>query len=201
MSISIIPPPIQKTNIVDVTGAIIQEVDSAGHAGVVAHAHSEGGHISFEADISVSEDFILADISDTTNYPHDNTSWLHFVNYKIGEEASNTADYQIILGFLENVDATNGDFVHIDKWNGSKQAGNNIREIVATNPENVKALSSANAGTRDLNDVAFQTDVNLASSIDPTTVDTPSGNGDIVIRVIINAGSINLTFGMVYHSH
>ena len=187
--------------VTDPTTGVQQSVDSLGHADVVAHAHAEGGHALFEKDISATADFIFIDISDTTNYPHDNTSWIHFGNLIIDVDASNLADYEIHLGFLSNVDATNGDFTHIYGWSGTKSAGNNIREVIATHPESVKARPSSNIGKQDLNDTAFQTDVNLASTKDPATADTPSGDGDIALRVTMNAGSINLKLGVVYHSH
>ncbi len=61
--------------------------------------------------------------------------------------------------------------------------------------------TSTTVGPIDLNDVAFQTDVNLATPVDPATTDTPSGTGDIALRVIMVAGSIDLALGATYHSH
>ena len=176
-------------------------VDGLGHLSIVAHAHEEGGYVLFKKDISATQDFILTDLSDVINYPHDNTAWIHVGNVLIDIAATNTADYEVHLGFLANVDGTNGDFHHVYGWAGNKLAGRQISEVIATSPESVKMRPNTTLGPIDLNDVAFQTDVNLASTKDPATLDTSSGDGDAVIRVIITTGSINLSLGMTYHSH
>ena len=49
--------------------------------------------------------------------------------------------------------------------------------------------------------VAFQTDVNLASTLDPGNLDTPSGDGDLVYRLTVGAGTINLAIEISYHAH
>jgi hypothetical protein len=177
------------------------EVDTLGHLGVVTHSHDEGGYVLFEREISTTQDFIFIDLSDTTDYPHSNTSWIHVGNLIIDVDATNTADYEIHMGFIDNVDGADGDFHHVYSWKGSKLAGRQIHSVIATSPESVKMRTSSTLGTIDLNQTAFQTDVNLASTKDPLTIDTPSGDGDVVLRVIVNTGSINLSLSMTYHSH
>lgn len=46
-----------------------------------------------------------------------------------------------------------------------------------------------------------QTDVNLASTRDPATADTSSGERDMVMRVIHTAGTYTVTLMVGYHSH
>jgi len=52
-----------------------------------------------------------------------------------------------------------------------------------------------------LDQTAFQTDVNLGSTADPTTVDTPSGENDLAVRVTMAAGTIELSIILGYHTH
>ena len=187
--------------IVDGTTGDSAGVDSLGHLDVIAHGHAEGGHILFDADFSATADVILIDLSDTTNYPHDNTDWIHTTNLTLAVAGSSTADYVLELGFLENVDGTDGDFHRIFKVDGNKKAGNSFNIPISQAPEAPKLKASTFTGPVALNQTAFQTDVNLASTLDPTAVDTPSGSGDMAMRVTMNAGSINVNLMIGYHSH
>ena len=186
----------------DATTGDTQGVDTLGHADVVAHAHAEGGHILFKKSFTASEDVILIDISDTTNYPHSNTLWLHTANLVLNVDASNTADYVLEIGFLENVDGTNGDFHEVLSISGTRAAGNSINLDISQNPEAPKLKSGGFLGPITLNDTAFQTDVNLRSTLDPTgATATPSGDGDMVMRVTRTAGDFTVSLLVGYHSH
>jgi hypothetical protein len=185
----------------DKTTGKVMGVDGLGHAGIVPHAHENGGHILFEKLISATADFILIDISDTASYPHDSTNWLHTANIVLEVDATADADYDIQLGFLENVNATDGDFHEIFEVDGSRQAGNDHSIQIAQAPEAPKLRSESFLGPVMLNQIAFQTDVNLISTKDPSTADTPSGNGDMAMRITVSAGSFKLGVLVGYHSH
>jgi len=168
----------------------------------VAHAHPESGHALFRKTFIATEDVILIDVSDTTSYPHDFTTWVHTGNVKIDIAGSADADYVVKLGFLENVDATNGDFYEIFEVDGSRKAGNSHSIVVSASPESPRLRASSFVGPISLNDTAFQTDVNLRSTLDPTgTVATPSGSGDMVMRVTHTDGAYTVSMLVGYHSH
>lgn len=187
--------------ITDATTGETATVNVDGHLDIVPHGHPEGGNILFKKDFSASEDLILIDLSDTTNYPHDNTSWLHTHNMVMSIQGSTSADYTIQIGFLESVDGTDGDFHEIFTVDGSKKAGNSAFIDISQAPEAPRLTSSRFTGPVELNQTAFQTDVNLASTLDPATADTPSGSGDMVMRVTRNAGSFSVNLMIGYHSH
>jgi len=197
--------PVDSTNPLPIqlygSGGALVEVDANGHIGVVAHTHDEGGHIHFKRAIAATQDFILIDLSDTTTYPHANTGWIHTSNMVLGIDASSDANYLVQIGFLENVDGTNGDFHGIFDVSGSKKTGVNQNVSITQAPEAPQMRSSGLLGPVMADQTGFQTDVNLASTADPATVDTPSGNGDVAVRVTITAGDINLSILMGYHTH
>ena len=178
-------------------------VDTLGHADVVRHAHEEGGMINITTpSLSASQDFILIDISDTTNYPHANTNWLHIAWINVGVDSDNSGDYVIEFGFLENVDGTDGDFYPIGSVQGTKTAGNSISGFWAMLPEGPKCKSDSLATSNvSLNDAAFNTATNLATTLSPGATATPSGSRDLVMRVTRNAGSFVVTAQVYYHSH
>jgi len=178
-------------------------LNSNGHLDAVNHAHPDSGMLNFfVAGISASQDFIIIDISDTTNYPHVSTNHAHleFVNISIDSDSS--GDYLISLGYLENVDDTNGDFTSLWEVSGTRKTGNNFNAYYNLYPNGPKTTSvSVVSANKSLNDTAFQTDVNLASSLDASTADTPSGNNDLVLRITRNAGTFNVAVQLAYHSH
>lgn len=178
-------------------------VDGKGRGDVVQHSHPDNGVISFTSDsISATTRFILIDISDTTNYPHTGTTYIHLEDIYILIDTSSSADYELRIGFLENVDDTNGDFYSVYNIKGDKKTGQNKEVYLPVYPNGPRMRSSSLASsTISLNDTNYQTDVNLASTLDPGTADTPSGSGDLVLEVIVNAGDLFVNINMSYHSH
>ena len=177
-------------------------VDRFGHLAITPHAHPEGGHILFKKTFSASEDVILIDLSDTTNYPHDYAAWIHTSNIIMSIDASALAEYVIQLGFLDNVDDTNGDFHEVFSIDGSKKAGNSHFVTISTSPESPRFLSSKFVGPVEVDQTSFQTDVNLRSTLDPTgAAATSSGNGDMAMRVTHTAGTYAVSIAIGYHSH
>ena len=177
-------------------------VNSEGRADVTQHAHPNNGSFHFAADVSATTDFIILDISDTVNYPHVETGYAHIEHLMVQVEASNTADYNISFGYLENVDGTNGDYHEMYSMNGDKTVGRNKAVVLPVYPNGDKMTSTKTVTSiKSLNDTAFQTDVNLGSTLDPGTADTPSGDGDLVMRITITAGTLNVSLNGAYHTH
>lgn len=178
-------------------------VNTEGRQDFVQHAHPGNGWVHFDTGtISASQDYILLDISDTTNYPHSSGSYVHLEFVRIHTDASSNADYYIQVGFLNNVDATDGDFYVLFDVHGDNIIGRSVDHEMTFYPNGPRAsLEFLATGEKSLNDVAFQTDVNLASTLDATTANVPSGSGDLVVRVIVNAGSVDTSVELSYHTH
>jgi hypothetical protein len=170
---------------------------------VVQHAHANSVNLHFESgDLTASQDFIIIDISDTANYAHDKTGFAHLESVTIDTDATSNAAYTLELGFLANVDATNGDFYTVHKLVATKTAGQIKSFQLIDYPNGAQFnLDKFTTASKSLNDTSFQTDTNLATTLDPTTADTPSGNGDVVLRVTVTAGTVSVILGMSYHAH
>ena len=182
-------------------------VNSDGRQDVVQHSHPDSSylHIDYAVTGGTDVDLIIVDLSDTTSYPHSNTSYIHLEEIYIDVDASTNSDYNISVGFLENVDATDGDFYELTHLSGTKTTGQQLSMIRKFAPNGPKC-SSTYTLTSDItaNDVAFQTDVNLPSTVDPSTADTPSGSGDLVLRITSVAGAntdFNVEINLAYHTH
>lgn len=180
-------------------------VNTEGRLDVVQHSHPGSGYIHVDFDVTAGAgdtDLILIDLSDTTNYPHSETGYIHIEEIHIDIDSGSSSVYSVTIGFLENVDATDGDLYEIMHVDGSKDAGLS-KEISRKFYPNGPRCSSTYIATSDitLNDTTYQTDVNLATTIDPGTADTPPGSGDLVLIANTTSANIGVEINIAYHTH
>lgn len=156
----------------------------------------EVSHLDAE-DISVTTGFMLVDLSDTTNWPHDDTGHIDVVFFILSTDPSSNFAGDIELGFLTNVDATNGDLNELFELHLEKQS-----DSVAI-PFNYGAFGIALEadhffGPVIANDTTWQTDVNLQGPDGNTSF--PSGNGDLVMKITRTAGDISVSITIGYRT-
>lgn len=178
------------------------KIDDNQRAEVTQHAHIDQGNVHFDVELSASENFILIDISDTVNYPHSFSGYVHLEWLRVQIDASFGANYELEVGFLENVDASNSDLYIFEHIVGTLQTGTN-KELFFNYYPNGGRLRAQNLVTHDakLNDVTFQSDQNNKSTVDPSTADVAPGDGDVVLLFTRNAGTIDIVVNVSYHSH
>jgi len=194
---------IRKIWIADETSGETANVEH-GSVSVIEHSHADQGTFHFyAAAVAASTDYILIDLSDTTNYPHDNTTIVHldWICWDIDATTTPAAAYLVGWGYLDNVDATNGDFFNYHHIAGTRTTGLLQEDCMIVNPNGWLGNGQHVTGHSSVDDVAFQTDVNLGSTLDPGTADTPSGNGDVAVRTTVTAGTIDLVLSGGYHTH
>jgi len=165
-------------------------------------AHVIPGHVDIEvvhldADVSAAEDFMLIDLSDTTNWPHTLTGHIDVVYILINVNPTATFAGDIEIGFLSAVDATNGDFhpvfeIHMDKKQDS------ITQMMNFGAFEMSLEKAHWFGTTTANDVAFQTDVALTGP-DGNTFN--SGSGDLVMRIEVGTSSVAVGLTIGYRTH
>jgi len=185
-------------------------IDSNGRLDVVQHAHPDSTHVHLDftaGGTGTSVDLIMVDLSDTTNWHHTHTGAVHIEELYVEVDAQVNADYDIILGFLKNVGATDGDFYELTHVAGSKTAGqqkNVSRKFYPNGPY----CSSNKVVTSDitLNDTSFNTATNMKTVRDPATANTPPADGDLVLRIMDNGGggantNFTVEVNFSYHSH
>jgi len=147
-------------------------------------------------DISLEEAFMLIDLSNTEKFPHEETGHIDIVFLSINVAPDATYAGDIELGFLTNVDGTNGDFngifeIHMDK---------KTAPIIGNIPLPFGGISLEEShffGPTEANSTLFQTDVNLQGPDGNTSF--PSGNGDFVMIIGRTAGevSVGITVGYI----
>lgn len=165
-------------------------------------AHVVPGHVDIEVvhmdvDISATQDFMVIDLSDTTNWPHTATGHIDVVYIIINVNPTTTYSGDIELGFLSDVDDTDGDFnpifeIHMDKKQDS------VLEMMNFGAFEMSLEKTHWFGTTAANQTAFQTDVAITGP-DGNTFN--SGNGDLVMRIDVGASSVAVGITIGYRTH
>jgi len=148
-------------------------------------------------DIAAQTAIMLVDLSDTTNWKHTNTGHVHieYIILQVDPDATYLGEVQ--LGFLTNVDATNGDFNQIVSFDFAKKSDIFI-ENIAFGGFGLDCETDHHFGPIIANSALFQTDVNLLGPDGNTSF--PSGNGDLVMIVERSAGEVNVTVTVGYET-
>lgn len=146
----------------------------------------------------------LIDLSDTTNFKHDQTGRVDISAISMGVDRSNTATGTVKFGVITRIDGTNADisyFTGLLFTNGTNDL--QISRDLILSPSQLKCGVSGGALTRMVtNDVetavaAVNTGITLNSPRGTSTV-TPAV-GDIVIKMENTAGTYGLRCMALYH--
>ncbi|KKN03165.1 hypothetical protein LCGC14_1110400 [marine sediment metagenome] len=134
--------------------------------------------------------YMLIDISDTGNWKHTNTGHINLEYIIIEADPATNFLGEIKIGFLENVDASNGDFYNILDID-MKRKSDLLVEVINFGSHGLDCQSNHHFGPITLNSTLFQTSgANLGGPDDPSTLTYPSGNGDLVM--IIDGDGANI---------
>lgn len=170
------------------------------HDAVYGRAVTQRTVESFSASLSIqnlaaSADYILIDLSDTTNFPHTDTGHIHWDGFLVSINPSVAFVGDIIFGYLKNVDATDGDFVHVRTIHIELQS-DNVHGDTIFFPVGIGMSDSYHLGAMTANDTAFQTDVALTSPAGTSV----AGSGDMAMRVVMSAGNVDISATILYHT-
>ena len=147
--------------------------------------------------ISATQAFMIVDLSDTANWPHTNIGHINFNMIDINVEPTTSFRGDVSIGFLSNVDATNGDFNSLWTFHFELQPVEVLKTInlsfVHTEGQLVTWF-----GPTDTDNVLFQTNVSLQGPDAATSY--PSGDGDIILLVDMSAGNADIGITMGYNT-
>lgn len=144
--------------------------------------------------VGATQAFMLIDLSDTVNWPHTETGHIILEHLYITLNPSTAFRGDITLGFLTDVDATNGDLRVVHGWHFTNSADD--KDIVLEHTYGRDMEMSEWFGPSSIDDVLFQTDVNLQGPDGET--EFPSGDGDVVLKVAQTAGTISVGISIGY---
>ena len=153
-------------------------------------------HLDAE-DVDATTGYMLVDLSDTTNWPHTNTGHIDVLFVLLTIDPSSTFSGDIQLGFLTNVDGTNGDFNEFFEIHMEKKPDPQFISIqygaFGTSLETDHLF-----GPIDANNAIWQTDVDLQGPSGATSF--PSGNGDMVMQVTRSASDVSVSITVGYRT-
>ena len=134
--------------------------------------------------------YMLIDISDTSNWKHINTGHINLEYIII--EVDPTANFlgEVKIGFLENVDADNGDFYNVLDID-MKRKSDILVENLNFGSHGLDCESNHHFGPITVDSTLFRTSgANLGGPDAPGTPTYPSGAGDLVM--IIDGDGTNI---------
>ena len=142
--------------------------------------------------------YMLIDLSDITNWPHVNIGHI-VIEYIIIEIDPDPTTYlgEIKLGFLENVDATNGDFHQIIDLD-MRRKSELLVEVLDFGSHGLDLRTNHWFGPTTANSVLFQT--TGADIVGPDGNSFPSGEGDFVMIIEASAGAVDVSLTIGYET-
>lgn len=150
---------------------------------------------------------VLADLSDTTNWPHDDTGRIDISQISMQVDKSSNSVGILQVGVVLRVSATDGDFLPIAgiRFENGTAAANLVRDI-SYSPSQVKCgVVSGNCpnilanGSKVLANTGLQNDVAIPSARGQNVIPAV---GDIVARFVHTGGGVwTGGVGIMYHSH
>jgi hypothetical protein len=140
---------------------------------------------------------MVIDLSDTVNWPHDETGHidLEFLNISINPNTSYEGDIKV--GFLSNVDATNGDLNIIFNWHMQRVSSALVDTLSFGQGGHMELTLGKWFGPTEADNTLWQTDVNLVGPDGNTSY--PSGDGDFVLKIEATAGAVDVGLTCGYH--
>lgn len=168
------------------------------------HSHDDSTMIEMElTSVTSSQNIILVDLSNaSSSYNHDFTGYLHVEHIDGQVDSNNQGNYIIRVGFLSSITISHGTFVPVFRVSGSKTAGNQISEFINSYPNGARCRASGVlSNANDIDNSAYNTTTQMLSITNTNSVNTIPGSGDLIAEITINAGDINPTLNLAYHSH
>jgi hypothetical protein len=147
-------------------------------------------------DVAATTRYVLVDLSDTVNFPHNATSPLRIEKLFVQVDKEGSGDYVVRVGFVEEVDATNGSvtFFYTRNLRGVTTILENLDFSLDGKRQGISLATSnmASISNEDVNDSTnWRTGVTLAC---PTGSSVAPGSGDIVLEVEEASGTGTVSF-------
>jgi hypothetical protein len=178
-------------------------------------------HLGAEA-VAASTAYVLVDLSDTTNFPHNDTNWINLLGLILNTEKHSDGVFDIWVGSIYEVDADNGSaewfkVFHLEHVANTTDSTDRFAEVVdftlgGANPDGINCkVNSGGTGfvyllsnQEQAGSDNWQTDTGLASPAGAASGATGKpGAGDIVVWVeeVSDAGTLDFSLTAIYEAH
>ena len=169
--------------------------------------------------VAASTAYVLVDLSDSTNFPHTATNEAHLLGLHVSAEGHSNAVFDIWVGVISEVDASNGtaewfDIFHLESDHNPTDSTDRFTcsrdyTLGGTNPEGINCCITSGSMTkivtmqRQAGNTNWQTDTGLASPVGAASGATGKpGAGDIVVWVeeATNGGTLDFSITATYET-
>ena len=169
--------------------------------------------------VAASTGYVLVDLSDTTNYPHDNTTAIEVLGIQASVETHGDGIFDLWIGCISEVDADNGsadwfEVLHCqNRDNASDDSGHYdfVRDYTlgGVNPKGIYTLMVSETHPHYITNITqdgnstWQTDTGLASPAGAAAGATGKpGAGDIVMwaEEVTNGGTLDFCIKVFYRA-
>lgn len=183
------------------TNALAQRaLDRLGAIGIKFWDYGQAFHVMLDLEgIAADTDYVLIDLSDTTNYPHDVATAIILKRIHIDLETESSGVYDILVGVVKENDATDGSVA----WVARFQLESGDPDRLSFNLEwpsglNCKIASDAPVyfltGANEDDNVKWKNDATFISPLDDDGDEQVCAAGDIVLRIeeVSGTGTVDL---------
>lgn len=148
--------------------------------------------------INATTGFMIIDLSNTATWPHTETGHINIKWFQTNINPSLSPDFigDISFGALQNVDASNGDLWVANKYTFTRKSDR--IDLFKYFMGSHFCLDTVHFfGPKVVDDVTWQTDVPI---VGPDGNSYSSGDGDMVVKVTVAAGSVDLNITVGYET-
>lgn len=155
---------------------------------------------SMHLDVGTSSTLIaytLIDLSNTTQWKHSDTGEIVIEYIIIEVDPDPNWIGEVKIGYLADVDASNGDFHQLLDIDMARKA-DIFSEVIDFGSHGLHCSNDDHFGPIIADSTLFQTDVNLGGPDDPSTLTYPAGSGDLVMIIDgdgTNTVDVSITIG------
>lgn len=163
--------------------------------------------------IDASTAYVLVDLSDSTNYPHNHTNAILLKSLRLNTEKKGDGIFDVWVGVITEVDASNGtaDWLHVFHLehipNNSAETTDRFADQVFFGPVNLRivdgALDHVVTNQQQAGNTNWKTGTGLASPVGAAAGATGKpGAGDLVVWVeeVTTGGTLDFTISADYET-
>jgi hypothetical protein len=166
--------------------------------------------------VAASTPYVLVDLSDTTNFPHNDANFLNLLGLVLHTEKASDGVYDIWVGVVIENDATDGSakwfhVFHLEHVDNTTDSTDRFAQTIdftlgGANPDGVNCKIASGAATYIVTNQQqaangnWQNDTNRASPVGSTT---KPGVGDVVVWVeeVSGTGTLDFVLSAIYEAH
>lgn len=160
-----------------------------------AYVHVVGSELGIGSHV-----YKIIDLSDTLNYPHNNSSSVAVEFLQIQADASGLAAYSVCFGVITDVNGLTGTFNCLKRWNEKKAVGSSVMDKINFPHPGWRIDTGSFLSLDTDTGTQYSSVATPRSTLNPSGGTTGFGDGDIAIVLEVYAGTVNIAAEVLYYT-